>query len=89
MNVAVVREAGDETRVALVPEIVSRLSKAGTSVALERGAGTRAAFSDEQYADAGAKVGDKQSTLQGADILVKVGRPTPDELQTLPSGSAV
>ncbi|MHB8305164.1 MAG: hypothetical protein ACYDEU_03985, partial [Vulcanimicrobiaceae bacterium] len=45
MNVAVPREtAFNEARVALVPETVARLVKAGATVTIERGAGTRAAF---------------------------------------------
>ena len=90
MIVAVVREVPGENRVALVPETVSRLAKAGISVAVERGAGQNAAFSDKLYEDAGAKVSaDKTAVLKDADVLVKVGRPTSEELHAMRPGAAV
>ncbi|MDQ6931201.1 MAG: Re/Si-specific NAD(P)(+) transhydrogenase subunit alpha [Candidatus Eremiobacteraeota bacterium] len=90
MIVAVVREASGEARVALVPETVLRLAKAGISVLLEHDAGQNAAFADRLYEEAGAKIGtDKAALLQDADVLVKVGRPTADEVRALRSGAAV
>lgn len=90
MNVAVVREAAAENRVALVPETVSRLIKAGSAVGVERGAGERASFTDAQYEDAGATLAaDKAALLRDADVLVKVGRPQDDELSALPQGAVV
>ena len=73
-----------ERRVALVPEIVSRLIGAGFEVAVERGAGTAASFTDEAYAEAGA-------TLVGnafdADAVAKVQKPSADEVEALREGS--
>ncbi|MDP9018623.1 MAG: Re/Si-specific NAD(P)(+) transhydrogenase subunit alpha [Candidatus Eremiobacteraeota bacterium] len=90
MNVVVVREAPGEARVALVPETVGRLAKAGISVSVEHNAGHGAAFSDKLYQDAGATVGsDKAALLKQADVLVKVGRPTSEEIRELRSGAAV
>lgn len=90
MNVAVVREAPGEARVALVPETVSRLAKSGVTVTVEHDAGHNASFSDKAYEDAGAHVSaDKAAMLKNADVLLKVGRPTVDELRDLKSGGAV
>ena len=90
MIVAVVREAPGEARVALVPETVSRLAKAGISVMLERDAGQNAAFADRLYEEAGATIAsDKAALLKDADVLVKVGRPTADEVRGMRSGAAV
>lgn len=78
MIVAVPREtAANERRVALVPETVSRLVKAGVGVAVERGAGTAAAFPDEVYERAGASIADDPASLLGkADIVACVARPS-------------
>ena len=55
MRVAVPKEtAPGERRVALVPETVSKLREAGFEASVERGAGTSAGFSDDDYAAAGA-----------------------------------
>jgi len=53
MIVAVPRETAPERRVALVPETVTRLTKTGVQVRVQRGAGVSAAFPDELYAQAG------------------------------------
>src|SRR5918912_1234327 len=72
-----------ESRVALVPEVVSRLSGAGFEVAVERGAGTAAAFTDEAFADAGANLVDDAFAAEG---VVKVRKPTDDEISRLREG---
>ncbi|HET9393988.1 MAG TPA: Re/Si-specific NAD(P)(+) transhydrogenase subunit alpha [Candidatus Rubrimentiphilum sp.] len=85
MTIAVLREtAPNETRVALVPETVARLTKAGTTVKIERGAGERAAFPDALYSQAGATVGDRAGTLADADLVVTVGRPDDGVLSSMP-----
>ena len=91
MNVSVPREAApNEARVALVPETVAKLVKAGATVKVARGAGERAAFPDELYTQAGASIADDPAALlSGADLVVCVGRPSPDILQALPKSAAV
>lgn len=91
MNVAVPREsAPNEARVALVPETVARLVRAGTPVAVERGAGARAAFPDDLYLQAGATIADDPAAMaSNADLLVTVGRPADALLRALRPGTAV
>jgi NAD(P) transhydrogenase subunit alpha len=90
MTIAVLREtAPNETRVALVPETVARLTKAGTTVKIERGAGERAAFPDALYTQAGATVGDRAGILADADLVVTVGRPDDSVLASMPKRAAL
>jgi NAD(P) transhydrogenase subunit alpha len=86
MNVAVPREAApNEARVALVPEIVAKLLKAGVAVRVARGAGERAAFPDDQFAAAGASIiDDPAALLSDADLVITVGRPDETALMTIP-----
>ncbi len=86
MNVAVPREVGrNEARVALVPETVARLVKAGVTVKVARGAGERAAFPDEQFVQAGASIADDPAALlSDADLVVTVGRPDEAALHAMP-----
>ena len=70
VKIAVVREARTETRVALVPEAVAKLVKAGHEVTVESRAGERADFSDDEYIEAGGKVG--PTGLGTADVVVSV-----------------
>lgn len=65
-----------ERRVAIVPETVKKLIKAGLEVCVEAGAGTGAGVLDEAYTAAGAKVEtDVGAMLRSADIVLKVGPP--------------
>jgi NAD(P) transhydrogenase subunit alpha len=90
MNIAVLREnAPNETRVALVPETVAKLAKAGMAVKIERGAGERAAFPDDLYAKAGAAVCDRGQALADADLVITVGRPDDAALSAIPKGAAL
>ena len=83
MNVGVARETTQgERRVALVPETVGKLIAAGFELVVEPGAGAAASFPDAAYTDAGATLGDPW----GADVVVKVRKPSADEVAKLRNG---
>ncbi|HZX61058.1 MAG TPA: NAD(P)(+) transhydrogenase (Re/Si-specific) subunit alpha, partial [Candidatus Methylomirabilis sp.] len=63
-----------ERRVALVPELVPKLTKAGLQVLVQPGAGAAAGFSDRSYLERGARL--EPEIFQRADILLKVQPPT-------------
>jgi NAD(P) transhydrogenase subunit alpha len=87
MRIGVPREtAAHERRVALVPETVARLVKSGHELWVERGAGAAAGFPDAQYEAAGARLGDAAAAL-GAELVVKVQRPSRDEVARLAVGA--
>ena len=77
MKIAVPRERRPgERRVAATPETVRSLRKLGFDVAIEAGAGEKAAFGDEDYAASGAQVmTDVRHLWQDADIVLKVQPP--------------
>jgi NAD(P) transhydrogenase subunit alpha len=77
MRIGVVKETADgERRVALVPEVVRKLSGQGQEVLVERGAGEGAMIPDSQYEEAGAKLVDD---AWDADVVVKVAPPSDGE----------
>lgn len=78
--------AARELRVALVPESVSRLVKAGVTVQVERGAGLRAGFTDAAYEAAGASLAESAGVL-GADLVCKVQKPSAAEVSAMRSGA--
>jgi len=87
MKIGVPRETmPGETRVGLVPETVGRLAKAANTVVVERGAGTASAFTDEMYEKAGAQMSDDAFD---AELVVKVQRPTDDEIGKLRNGTVL
>ena len=77
MKIAVAKETRDgETRVAMVPELVTKLTSLGYDVAVEPDAGAGALIADEEYAAAGAVV--EPDALASADVVVSV-QPLPVE----------
>jgi len=82
MIVGVPKElAPGERRVALVPELVARLTKAGLGFIVESGAGAAAGFLDSFYIDVGARV--ESEVFDKADILLKVQPPTIVEVEKM------
>lgn len=81
MRVAVPKEiVAGERRVALVPETVVQLAKAGLRVSVQAGAGEEAYFPDSAYRDAGAAIVDDAARLLAeADVVVKVQKPVRNE----------
>lgn len=77
MIIAVPKEVlPGENRVAVVPDVASKLIKDGYEVRLEKNAGLNAGFTDEKYLSAGVKiVDDLRQLYSGADIVLKVQRP--------------
>ena len=78
----------NERRVALIPESVKKLTRAGFSVAMQTGAGKRAGFQDTDYEEAGATISeDRASLLSTGDLLLRVRKPTEEEVDQLKQGA--
>ena len=87
MLVAIVKETLDgEARVAMVPELVSKLTDLGYDVSVEPGAGVAAQFADEEYAEAGALLDEKATEY--ADVVLSVQPLTTSQLRALRTGAA-
>jgi NAD(P) transhydrogenase subunit alpha len=79
-----------ERRVALAPDAVKRLSRGSVQVRVERGAGSGAWFSDDEYRAAGAEiVSDPVVLRREADVLVTVHRPAEAHVAELKAGAVV
>jgi NAD(P) transhydrogenase subunit alpha len=86
--IGVLREtAATETRVAVVPEIATKLKSLGARVLLESGAGIAAHFPDAAYAD--AELCDAGTILKSANVLLKVQPPSLAEVGALTEGAVV
>ena len=77
-----------ETRVAASPETVRKFVALGAEVAVEGGAGDKAGMIDAEYKAAGARLVQAPEAL-GADLILKVRRPTEHELALMKSGALV
>lgn len=87
MKVVVVAEVREhERRVALVPELVGRLTSAGLEIVVEAGAGAGALHPDSAYEAAGATIA-SGDVLDGADVVLSVQPLSPQRIRTLRNGA--
>lgn len=91
MRICVVAEtAVGEHRVALDPDSVAKLVKAGHEVVVQSGAGAGANHADANYEAAGATIaGDRATAHADAHVVVRVQRPDEVECAAIPDGAAV
>ena len=87
MKVVVIAELVEhERRVAMVPELVGKLTGAGLDVLVEAGAGRHSLHSDEAYEAAGATIA-RGDVLRDADVVLSVQPLDPARLAALRSGT--
>lgn len=90
MKVGVAREtAPGERRVALVPDAIHKLRDADVSVLVERGAGEAAALPDDAYVEADARIVTTPTLWSSSDVILRVHRPTRDELKASHPGQVI
>ncbi|AXK83190.1 Re/Si-specific NAD(P)(+) transhydrogenase subunit alpha [Pseudolabrys taiwanensis] len=88
MRIAVARESDlYEGRVAATPETVKKFMALGATVAVARGAGVASGVTDADYEAAGATISDTPAA--DADIVLKVRRPTAEEVAGYKRGALV
>jgi NAD(P) transhydrogenase subunit alpha len=86
--VATSAEHGGEPRIALSPETAKKLKALGCEVRVQAGAGNGSFFLDSAFAEAGATVlPTAAETLKDADIVLKVRRPSSEEVGTMKRGA--
>ena len=88
MIIGIPRETrAGETRVAATPETVKKLAASGKhQLVVEAGAGAGSSIPDADFQGAGARIGSAEEAF-GADIVLKVRGPTPEELPKLKRGA--
>src|SRR5882724_3556217 len=76
-----------ERRVALVPELVPKLTATGLEVFIQSGAGAEAGFPDASYLEKGARI--EPEVLGKADIVLKVQPPDVEEIKQVKEGATL
>ncbi len=90
MTLGILKEPGDERRVALAPDAVSALLKTGIeTILVEEDAGAKAFFKDADYAQQGAKVVSLATILQESNILVAIQPPAVETIRQLTPGQVL
>lgn len=90
LTIGILREAvADETRVAVVPEVVKKYLAAGAEIWIEAGAGEGSFLRDEDFLAAGAKVGAGETVLTAAQVLLCVQPPALETIARLAPGTVL
>lgn len=91
MKIAILKESTKgETRVAAVPETVAKLVGLGHIVTVESGAGLSAGATDAMFKESGAKIAKSSKlTSEGSDLTLMVQRPSIEQIESIPVGSAL
>ena len=77
-----------EKRVPVNPATAKKLVSAGADVQVESGAGAESGYSDQEYTQAGATIaGDRAALLSQADVVLRLQKPSLDEVALLKEGS--
>lgn len=79
MILGLLKELGNETRVALLPDNVKTLVSQSVEVLVEEGAGLNAYTSDSDYSGSGAKVVSRDVIFEKADVLLQIQPPVNGE----------
>lgn len=90
MKIGVPKEsAARENRVAVVPDLAAKYQKLGYKVEVEAGAGRASGFTDEQYIQRGCSVTEDTASVFQSDLVLKVQRPSAEELSRLRPGTTL
>lgn len=75
MTIGILKEPAHETRVSLLAEVVSALTKKNITVFVESGAGDNAFCSNNEYEKAGAQIKTAEEILNLSDIILSIHHP--------------
>lgn len=89
MITGIIKESGDENRVAMLPGEVSALRKLGVDVMVENSAGNKAYVFDNDYLSAGAMVGERKEVIAKSDLVLSVNLPVNEPVETFREGQVL
>jgi len=91
MKICIPKERkANEKRIAITPQNVEILIKAGADIYIEKDAGLGSGFTNEEYISSGAKLLSSINEIwETADILLKVKEPAPEEYNLMREGQIV
>jgi NAD(P) transhydrogenase subunit alpha len=89
MVVGVLKEIGNENRVALLPAEVGTLKNMGIDVIVESSAGDRAFAPDSAYEKIGARIGDRKKLIAESELLLSINPPVEDDIKSFREGQVL
>lgn len=87
MNIGILKESKEETRVSVTPDVVDALKKIGATILVEKGAGEQSYYHDEDYKKAGANLVSRQDVISKSNIIVSIHLADPTTLGKMKPGT--
>ncbi len=83
MILGLLKEQGNETRVAIIPEIVKSFTSLKVKILVEENAGEGAFVANTDYESAGAEIASREEIFKKAEVLFQIQPPTEEEIKKL------
>lgn len=85
MTIGLLKEPAHETRVSMLADTVSSLTKKGITVLVESDAGEKAYCSNKEYEKAGARISSRDEVLNSSEIILSIHKPGASDIARLSS----
>ncbi|MDR0792122.1 MAG: NAD(P) transhydrogenase subunit alpha [Chitinophagaceae bacterium] len=89
MVLGILKAAGDERRVVMIPDEVATLVKMKVKVLVETGAGEKAFFTNDDYTQVGAEIATRNDIFSSADLLLQINPFTAEEIDKTKAGQSI
>ena len=89
MILGILKEMGNENRVAILPPEVIVLKNMGIDVMVETNAGERAFASDSVYKNAGARLAERKDVISEAEMLLSINPPVDEDITSFKEGQVL
>jgi len=86
MKIIVLKESNSESRVAVSPETVKKLSEMGHSVFIQKDAGVKSNFLDKNFEETGAQIFNDEAPIKDADVVLKINKPSKSQINLFKEG---
>ena len=86
MKIIVLKESNSESRVAVSPETVKKLSEMGHSVFIQKDAGVKSNFLDNNFEETGAQIFNDEASIKDADVVLKINKPSKSQINLFKEG---
>ena len=87
MKIVILNEGASDSRVSASPETVKKINEMNHAVYVQKGAGIKSNFLDQDYEENGAKVFEDENVIREADVIFKINKPSKDQIDLFKENS--
>ena len=80
MKIVILNEGASDSRVSASPETVKKINEMNHAVYVQKGAGIKSNFLDQDYEKNGAKIFEDENAIREADVIFKINKPSKDQI---------